>query len=153
MRLWTVQPLDIIDIIKKQGYFVCTSEKSENYEDFKDAYDWLIIQMKNRGIKQPKGVELPIWAWHTFNGNHKKLDLRYGGLGIKGQRQACIEVEVPDNQVLLSDYNNWHFVLNNSWYDNSQNEEEWNQMQEWYDKLPVQEREKLKVESLILKIF
>lgn len=147
MRLWTVQPIEVLEIIKKQGYFVCTPNKSENYKDLKDAYDWLIIQMNQRGILQPKGVSLPIWAWHTYNGNHKQLDLRYSGLGVKGQKCVCIELEIEDNQVLLSDYNNWHFVLNDSWYDNSRNEEDWNKLHDWYDKLPIKERERLKLES------
>ena len=60
---------------------------------------------------------------------------------------VCLELEIPDEEVLLSDFNAWHYVLNRCWLDDSRNEEEYDRLQEWFDNLPGQDRERLRVES------
>ncbi|MEW3584057.1 DUF3841 domain-containing protein, partial [[Clostridium] symbiosum] len=37
---------------------------------------------------------------------------------------VCIEFEIDDNKVLLSDFDGWHFVLSNGYYDQSGSEDE-----------------------------
>ncbi len=147
MRLWTVQPKEVLDIINETGVFRCTQEKSANGEDFKDAYVWMMQQMHEKGIKRPEGVDLPIWAWHTHYWKHQKPDLRYIGLGNPGEESYCIEIEIPDDQVLLSDFDAWHFVLNNSYLHMELTDEEWEKTDEWFDRLPAAERESIKRES------
>lgn len=147
MKLWTIQPVEIVDVLKHEGVFRCDVNLSENYEDFHEAYTWIVKEMDKRKIYHPAGLELPLWAWHTRNWKHKKPDFRTTGLGCPGERYACIEFEISDEDVLLSDYNNWHYVLNRGWFDDSKNEEEWEKLQEWFDTLPPNEREKLRVES------
>lgn len=147
MRLWTIQPPEAIDIIEKTGKFACDTTLSENYQDFHDAYLWLVGEMDKRKIHHPENLQLPLWAWHTFNWKHKKPDFRRAGLGASGEKNVCIEFEIPDSQVLLSDFYNWHFVLNNSWLDDSICEEEFDKMHEWYDSLNPQKRETIKKKS------
>lgn len=135
MRLWTIQPPEVVDIIEKTGRFSCEKEKSENYRDFHAAYLWLAEQMDARKIYHPEGLILPLWAWHTRDWKHKKPDFRTTGLDTPGKRCVCIEFEIDDSQVLLSDYINWHVVLNNSYFNDAYSEEEWDKQEAWYDSL------------------
>ena len=151
MRLWTIQPIEVWKELNKKGYFICDPIKAEYISDkewnFKEAYDWLVGQMENRVGKRPKGVSYPIWAWHTRDWQHKKPDLRNVGLNTKGQKSVCIEVEVPDNQVVLTDYDIWHFVLNGWYFDNSTCEEEWEKLHAKYDRLDRGRKEQIKLQS------
>lgn len=147
MRLWTIQPPEVMHILEKNGEFTCDTKLSENYKDFYDAYLWLVQQMDNKNIYHPKNLELPLWAWHTFDGKHEELDLENGQFGIPNKSYVCIEFEISDKDVLLSDYNAWHYVLNNSWNDDSTNEEEWEKMQDEFDKLDEKTKQKLREKS------
>jgi hypothetical protein len=103
--------------------------------------------MEYRIGRRPNGVSYPIWAWHTRDWKHKKPDLRNIGLGNKGEKSVCIEVEVPDNQVVLTDFDVWHFVLNKWYFDDSYSEEEWEKLHAKYDRLDRDVKEKVKIQS------
>lgn len=147
MRVWTIQPPEVVDILNNEGVFRCDEELSVNYADFYDAYNWLVNEMDNKGIVHPEGATLPMWAWHTRAWKNKKPDLRNAGLGEKGKKSVCLELEIPDEEVLLSDFTAWHYVLNNMWFDDSEDEDEWKKLILWYDSLEVEERDRLRRES------
>lgn len=147
MILWTIQPAEVVNILEQEKRFVCNPKLSENMPELQDAYAWMVKQMDVRGIPHPEGLELPLWAYHTRHGKHKKPDLREKAYATPGQSCVCIEFEIPDEQVLLSDLDNWHFVLNNSWFDDSNNEEEWEELHRWFDGLDPQEQDRIKNES------
>ena len=71
----------------------------------------------------------------AMNGKHKKPDLRGERwcYGPGEESYACIEFEVPDDQVLLSDFDVWHIVLCYSLIFES--EEESNRQESYYDSL------------------
>jgi len=72
-------------------------------------------QMQNRDIpiKHP-----PIWAWV------KKPDLRHSCHLAKGKKGVRLSIDVPDELVLLSEFNAWHFVLNDTYLPPTNNEYE-----------------------------
>ena len=37
MRLWTIQPVEVINILERDGVFTCDPEKSKYYNDFHDC--------------------------------------------------------------------------------------------------------------------
>ena len=94
MKLWTVQPVEAINIIEKTGAFTCDETKSD--KDFRKAYEWIAKEMDKRQITHPKDLTLPLWAWHTRDWKHKKPDLRNIGLGTPGEKSVCIEFEIDD---------------------------------------------------------
>ena len=151
MRVWTIQPVDVMEEINRKGFYVCNPDKAMYISDpevsFKDSYDWLVKEMYKRVGSAPSGVSYPVWAWYSRDWKHKKPDLRNAGYDTPGTRCVCIELEIPDNEVLLSDYDLWHYVLNKWWIDDSTCEEEWDRNQDWFDSLSVDYREKLKVDS------
>ena len=148
MILWTIQPLEVWKELNEKGYYVCDTKRAPCIIDgsFVDAYEWLVTVMNER-CKKPSGVECPVWAWHTTNWEHKKPDLRKSCYGKKGEKCVCLEIEIPDDEVILSDFEEWHRVLNDSYCDSSLSEEEWEKELKWFDNLPRDDREKVKRES------
>ena len=138
MILWTLQPAEIFDLLQKEGIYRCDPRQID--PDFAEAYDWLVKQMKKRIGDPPAGTEYPVWAWHTQNWKHRKPDLRAERwcCGSGGELYACIEIEIPDESVLLSDFDNWHCVLNR--YLVSETEEEDREQDAFYESLPENEK-------------
>ncbi len=113
MTLWTMQPVELYQSILETGKYIC-DPKQGSMPEFIEMYDWLVEQMKERVGKPPEGVIYPVWAWYAQNGKHYKPDLRSErwGYGSAGDKFACIEIEVPDELVLLTDFDLWGIVLN-----------------------------------------
>lgn len=146
MILWSIQPIKVYEQIQKNGRYLVDSRLSDNFKDFKDSYSWLKEQMSIKGIKNKNNNEI-IWAWHTYNGKHEMSDMKDIRNMFSGDNEVILEIDIPDEEVVLSDYNTWHFVLNNSWIDDSTCEEEWEKNRSWYESLSFEEREHLKKES------
>ena len=141
MTLWTMQPLQIWNLIQETGVYRCDPAKSSMREaEFTSKYNWLIRQMKKRIGPPPQGVEYPVWAWHTQGWKHRKPDLRSErwGYGPGNEKYACIEFEIPDDQVLLSDFDAWCIILNDGLL--NETEEESDRMDAYYDALPPDEQ-------------
>lgn len=51
-----------------------------------------------------------MWAWYQYNSAKSKMPPR-SPLDIQEGVSAYIEIEIPDNEVLLSCFSNWHNVL------------------------------------------
>ena len=138
MRLWTIQPEEVWDILREKGVYRCDPDKCELLKidelnpKFGPAYNWLVNQMEKRIGKRPDGIVFPVWAWYRYAGKNR-VDLRRErwAYGTAGQRMACIEIEIPDEQVLLSDFGEWHYVLNR--WPISQTEEESKQIDEFVE--------------------
>ena len=149
MRLWTIQPKELYLELMNKGYITCNPELAPDLIDgsFVDAYTYMVSLMESSGIKKPDTVDFPLWAWYKYDWKHKKPDLRQSCFGRHGDKMLCIEIEVPDNEVLLTDFNAWHSVLNRGYLDNSLSEEEFDAEQEWFDNLPsweIKEAEMIK---------
>ena len=78
MKLWTVQPQEVISIIEKTGEFICDETKSD--KDFRKAYEWIAKEMDKRHIVHPEGLVLPLWAWHTRDWKHNTDGKFYGDM-------------------------------------------------------------------------
>ena len=81
--------------------------------DFLDSYSWLERKMKELLPSSEIKCVHPIWAWYKHDGK-RKPDLRRSGFGERGQTNYRIEFEIEDNKVLLTDFSNWHLILNRS---------------------------------------
>ena len=70
-------------------------------------------EMKRRIGNPPEGVSYPVWAWYMWEGERKKPDLRRErwGNGWKGERFACMEIDIPEAEVILSDFDSWSIIL------------------------------------------
>lgn len=151
MRLWTIQPKTILEIIEEKGQFRCNPKQSELLTEYsstyKPAYNWLVAHMRRRIGRPPVGIKYPIWAWHTFDGKHRKPDLRKAEFKNYSEPMVCIEIEIPDKQVLLSDEEDWHVVLNNIYFADAESGEDFDLEHAWFDSLPRQEQKEIKQKS------
>lgn len=114
MKLWTIQPIEFYNTLIKKG--TITGNRDFICQDFDDSYRWMVQQMEQKLSPRTNSTHYPIWAWYQYHSKEKPIpDLRHSGLLEKGTKGVRIEIEKPTNEVLLSDFNLWHYVLN-YWY-------------------------------------
>lgn len=112
MRLWTIQGIEIYEQLQRDGVAYCTKPAWSDDEKFMKAYNWMADEMRQRIGEPPvKEIRFPLWAWYQFNSAKSKKPPR-SWLDIQEGVSAYMEIEIPDNEVLLSDFMNWHNVLN-----------------------------------------
>lgn len=144
-----MQPVEVYDILMCDGIFICDPQKAPE-PTFFNAYDWLNKYLDKKDPK-PAHVQYPIWAWYRFDSKEKKPDLRHSCYGYRGDKMVCIELEIPDDKVLLSDFDLWHFPLNGWFLDDcfhdGYGEEEYDKNHEWFESLSKEERQELKEKS------
>ena len=111
MRLWTAQGIAIYKQLQNEGIAYCTKPNTD-YPVFMRAYHWMAEQMRQRIGEPPiAGIEFSMWAWYQYNSAKDKKPPR-SPLYVSEGVSAFIEIEIPDNQVLLSDFSSWHSPLN-----------------------------------------
>lgn len=112
MKLWTIQHKKAYEEMLRTGVLRANSAHIFD-EFFRESYEWMAEQMKKRVGAPPDGVELPVWAWYQWEGMRKRTDMRHHGrAGDKRVPIVLLTIDVPDDQVLLSDFDYWHVVLN-----------------------------------------
>ena len=112
MRLWNIQGIEIYEQLKRSGVAYCTKPQWGDDPIFMYAYQWMAKQMRQRIGEPPiDGIEYPIWAWYQYDSAKKRKPTRSLG-NIPEGLSAYMEIEVPDKDVLLSDFDAWHCVLN-----------------------------------------
>jgi len=126
MRLFTIQPEAVIQEIDEKNYFICDPEKSELIQEceFENSYKWLSKIMNSSIPKSNEEITYPIWAWHTYRGKPYKIDRRTSYYKNLTKNDYILEVEIPDKEVLLSDFDKWHYVLNDIGIPENEDDEE-----------------------------
>lgn len=118
MRLWTLQGIEIYEMLQREGVAYCTKPSWADEPRFMHAYHWMADQMRQRIGEPPiKGIEFPMWAWYQYNSaksNKPPRSLHDADDGLS----AYMEIEIPDRDVLLSEFSSWHAVLNEGPIDN-----------------------------------
>lgn len=111
------------------------------YLDFRSQYDWMRVQMAKR-IPGYQG-HYPWWAWQQYQPGKPKPDLRIRDLHCfdRGTPAVRLELDVPDHEVLLSDFIMWNHVLNNGYMAYSETE------YDAWDELPPDQRIQERLET------
>ncbi|MCP1110910.1 DUF3841 domain-containing protein [Ohessyouella blattaphilus] len=152
MMLWTIQPKEVWEKGFVDGVFRCDSDHPEigidRYEQFLDAYEWIAEEMMKWIGPAPKGVKYPIWAYHTWDGKHKKPDLRQRQTA-PGTECVCLTIEIPDEQVLLSDFDLWHLVLGKHYISELplETDEDYDKEDAWLESLDTDTRDRVTRDS------
>lgn len=123
MQLVSIQPCFVYDILASgQSFQPRPQLDPEHWLNESDgpleAYEWLGRQMQARNLARPTPDSYPVWAWYQWYGpTAKRPDLRTSSMKRWGRSERMVELllELPDEDVLLSDYDAWHFALN-YWY-------------------------------------
>lgn len=153
MIVWTIQPYEVYQKILNEGYFYCDPKRSrllKNGAEFLRAYQWMIQQMVDKIGPAKRKNCYPIWAWYRSRDyKHQRPDFR---LAKNYPDEVCIELEISENSILLSDFESWHFVLNDWFNADVKSEAEMEQQDNWFKSLPEQEQQQVK-ESSWQRIF
>ena len=119
MRLYTFQPLWIVDTLKTTGYWrpegtrqrlLATLDTPDEPCPFMVSYDWLGTYMLEQGrvpLRPVKDVMDLVWLW----ANRPELHTD-GGSSFYAEPHALLELEIPEERVLLTDFDIWHHPLN-----------------------------------------
>lgn len=113
MRLWTIQTIEFYNALLKNGVVYCDRE-SWLCQEYRDMYDWMANEMRKR-IGNPPNPEVhyPLWAWYQYTSRKKpKPPVSPSMLDSDQEEGVILEIEIPDNEVLLSDFELWHVPLN-----------------------------------------
>lgn len=95
-----------------KGVAYCTKPSWSDDEKFMKAYHWMADQMRQRIGEPPiNDIKFPMWAWYQYNSAKSNKPPR-SPLDIQEGVSAYMEIQIPDNEVLLSSFTNWHNVLN-----------------------------------------
>lgn len=110
---WTIQTQAAWDVAQQRGQLKADPQfiRQDNLEDpefYIRSYDWLVRQMANR-LESFDPANYPIWLWPT------KPDLRHRGHLPSGQAGVRLTVEIPSQDVVLSDFDAWSCLLNGSY--------------------------------------
>jgi len=118
MKLWTSQSASAWRELQKTGVLRAplsvTSAAEPDGDNFKFAYDWMREQMRKRGVK-PDPVDpnqYPLWAWRDHVVAYEEWARYKRRSKFWTVNNVFLEIELPDDHVLLSDYHLWHLVLN-----------------------------------------
>lgn len=148
IKLWTVQPVEVLDIIEKDGVFTASEDKIAECWDGKNgrfvrSYNWLIQEMAKRGVK---GKGYPVWAWYRRNGRFVAPTKRKLGKG-----EVMMELLIDADRVVLTDFDGWSYVLHQDYcgypWDRKLTMAEFDAIYDAIDALPKAEREKVILDS------
>lgn len=146
MRLWMIAPESVWLDLQRTGELHADADLT--WDIFRPFYDWMRRQMATR-IACYQGGAL-WWAWRQYDARHPKPDLRNRRLhdfpaGAYGVR---LTLEVPDDEVLLSDCDLWAgMVLNDRPVTLSQAEDD------AWDTLPREQQTRAAREQTWTRIF
>lgn len=149
MKIWSIQPESVYKKLLDEKILYTDISLSNFFNDsvkFQKGYNWLSKRMEDK-IGKPEKTQYPWWAWYKKNMKHSKPDLRESGYGNKGENLVCLELELPEEKVVLTDFDLWWFCISDYWISNATSDKEFNEKEEWFNKLKPDEQEKLKIQS------
>ena len=112
MKLWAVHPPEFLDAFDATGVLVGNWDRID--KNLLPAYQWMVRQMALRGVDV--GSSPPVWAWYMCDhGKRDRPELTEDGFLEPGSEGVCIEFDAPDQHVVLSDFDMWHYPIN-QWY-------------------------------------
>ncbi len=102
---WTVVSEEAYATLEEEGFLTCPAERSE--ADYQTAYAWMAATMERLGLASPREGLSPLWCWVQAGEKGRKPDHR-----LQGEEGYLIEVRIPSDQLLISNFEHWHYVLN-----------------------------------------
>ena len=114
MRVWMIAAASLYARLRQECMLYADPALAD--PDFAVAYAWMRAQMA-QSLPHYEG-HWPWWAWARPPAGRSRPDLRARWAYHNGwpAGTACVRLglDVPDAAVLLSDFDMWHAVLNNS---------------------------------------
>jgi hypothetical protein len=125
VRLWTFQPHGLVqhDISARGSYHAVRALSSFHDEPmFQDAYSWMIRQMSTHHVMKSRALRhdtstSPIWFYARWRGENGDIledihDMRCEHDFDWAEDMDMIVVDIPEERILLTDFDDYHCVLN-----------------------------------------
>ena len=101
MIIYTVQVKNVLDTVLKDGIvYPCDIPM---WDELEYAYTWISEKMVDKIGTKDKNSRFPFWAFTKIED--------FDGSGWP-KYEYLLELNIPDNEVLLSDYIKWHGIMN-----------------------------------------
>lgn len=124
MKLLTIRTVDEWGILQREGILRTNAALSD--PDFCRAYDWMSKQLSTRVGVPSQDVRYPVWVWRYWAGTARaRPDLRCGTMLPRGTLGVRLELDLPPESVLLSNFDAWHAVLNDHYHALDDADYEW----------------------------
>lgn len=109
VKCWTLMERSTWQLLEAQGMLTCPSSRAEDDPIFQDAYAWMKDSMTSAGMIAPAPGLTPWWCWVRRDYNHPEPYIE----DTEGLHDPVVlELSIPFEQVALSCFDLWHFVLN-----------------------------------------
>lgn len=108
VTLWTYQSEQAYERLRLTGSLTADGRRAPH--DFRPFYHW-IRSIHARHVPDSSGRPL-LWAFASWRMVRHLWALERGS----GAREWLLTLRLPADRVLFSDYDNWHWVLNNGLY-------------------------------------
>lgn len=119
MKLVTFQSMDALKDLIDKGYLECDESKI-NIEKIDHIYSWVLEKM-NKLLKNPLNTKYPIWCWiKCYNNIHPP---KHKGEPVDGF-DVKITFHKPKEEVFITDFRRYSFLLNNSYIPTSLKDKE-----------------------------
>lgn len=118
IKLYTIQHSSVLKSLYKKGFYSCSNKKFIYDESFFDSYNWLFKESKKRNKKW--NTKFPIWCWLEKPDLRSYRYFRDSRLN-KIEENVLITFFIDKKDVIFTDYELWHFVLNKSYLPNGDN--------------------------------
>lgn len=112
--IWTILPESTWLEFQKRKILIPEIKHVE--QEFLEGYNWMKLWM-NKLIGQPRiRMGYPCWSWYQYlDSRRRRPDLRSSGFLPKNTIGYRVELNKSNKEILLSDFELWHYVLN-KWY-------------------------------------
>lgn len=104
VRLLTIQTAGAYEQLRVSGLLEAHASRAE--ADFARAYGWMLEQMNLRLATPTRST--PVWLWARTSRRGLWANVR----APSDHGEVLLQVAVPRRDVLLSDFDGWHNVLN-----------------------------------------
>lgn len=153
VRLWKLASAALYDTLRREGVLYFDPGHLSDRDDWffwEQPYRWMGEQMRQRLLPPAAAGRYPWWAWHRWDRRSPRPDLRARWSNHwwpAGTLCVRLELELPACEVLLSDFEAWHAVLNDHYL--AFTEEEWDA----WDALPESQRSRSALEASWERVF
>lgn len=98
---------------------VCAKSIAEDgdwWNELSSAYQWVMSEMGHKGMPRPDPDAAPLWAWVRWVDSKGRArtrpDRRYPGLRNQYDGLELLHLQVDENRVLCTDFDQYHCVIN-----------------------------------------
>ncbi|QSP98324.1 DUF3841 domain-containing protein [Bifidobacterium longum subsp. infantis] len=98
---------------------VCAKSIAEDgdwWNELSSAYQWVMSEMGHKGMPRPDPDAAPLWAWVRWVDSKGRArtrpDRRYPGFRNQYDGLELLHLQVDENRVLCTDFDQYHCVIN-----------------------------------------